>query len=382
MSKILRIGLDVRLNAYRQGGISTYTFHLLNALAPLLSHEKLLTLQHWKHSQPLLLAPNVQRLPLFTPPHHRWEQWTIPLETLPMGLDLLHFPDFIAPKYCPYPTVVTIHDLAFLRFPDLLDTAASRYYRQVKESVRNAKGVIAVSQATRRDISNLLDLPAEKVDLVYEAAAPTFRPLTLKPGEVRSLPQLKGETTTLKAGTFALFVSTLEPRKNLPTLLQALRICKDRQPGENYHLVVAGGRGWREEAIFETLIDLRLTEDVTFLGSVSPTDLLWLYNACRIYVNPSLYEGFGLPALEALACGAATLVSDGGSLPELVGEAALIISALDIGAWAEALAKVWGDEGKRQDLQQRGTKRAALFTWERAARETIQIYQRVVRQGS
>lgn len=368
---MLRVGLDVRMNAYRRGGIPAYTQHLLAALAALPPQAELFALEHRRQQRPVVEAPTVQRATLHTPPHHRLEQWALPLEVLPLRLDVLHCPDFVAPRRRPCAAVVTVHDLAFLHFPGILDQQAQRYYSQVRASVWHADAVIAVSEATRRDISHLLDLPPERIDVVYEAAAPRFGPLRLPPGATRRINGI-----ALTAGSFALFVSTLEPRKNLPTLLHALHRCATQRPGTSYHLVLAGGRGWNDHEIFATLRDLRLYEQVTLLGGVALDDLHWLYNACRLYVNPSRYEGFGLPALEALACGAPALVSDTSSLPEVVGDAALRVPPLAVDAWAEALARLWHDADLRADLAQRGPERAALFSWERAARETLAIYQR------
>jgi glycosyltransferase involved in cell wall biosynthesis len=368
---MLRVGLDARMNAYRRGGIPAYTQHLLAALASLPPQAELFALEHRRQQHPVVAVPGVRRARLYTPPHHRLEQWSLPLEVLPLRLDVLHCPDFVAPRRRPCAAVVTIHDLAFLHFPGILDQEAQRYYSQVRASVWHADAVIAVSEATRRDITHLLDLPPDRIDVVYEAAAPQFGPLTLPAGATRHINGI-----ALTAGSFALFVSTLEPRKNLPTLLHALHRCAAQRPGTPYHLVLAGGRGWNDHEIFATIRDLRLYERVTPLGSVTLDDLHWLYNACRLYVNPSRYEGFGLPALEALACGAPTVVAETSSLPEVVGDAALRVPPLDVAAWAEVLARLWHDADLRADLARRGPQRAALFSWERAARETLAIYRR------
>lgn len=368
----MRIGIDARLNAYRGGGIPEYTRQLLTALAALTDQDEFVALQHHRHAQPLVTAPHVRRATMFTPPHHRLEQWSLPVELLPLRLDVLHCPDFVAPRRRPCAAVVTIHDLGFLRYPEILDAAAQRYYAQVRDSVRHADAVIAVSEATRRDISRLLGLPVERIDRVYEAAAPLFGPQPVAPDAYRTINQ-----QPIRAGTFALFVSTLEPRKNLPTLLRALRICLDRRPDVPYRLVVAGGRGWRDEIIFTTIRDLHLADVVMLLGNVSPEDLCWLYNACVVYANPSLYEGFGLPVLEALACGAPTLVADTSSLPEVAGEAALILPPEDAAAWAEALERIWHAEEERHALARRGPAQAARFSWQQTARETLAIYRRI-----
>ncbi len=371
----MRIGIDARLNAYRQGGIAQYTRQLLGAMAPLAPEDDFVALQHHSQGRPLVVAPNVRRAALLTPPHNRYEQLSLPVELWPRRLDLLHCPDFVAPRRRPCPAVITIHDLAFIHFPEILDDDARRFYGQVRAAAHDADAVIAVSEATRRDIAELLDLAPERVDVVYEAADPRFAPLALAPGEQRTI-----NGRELTAGNFLLFMSTIEPRKNLATLLRALRVCLDRRPAAPLTLVAAGGRGWLDEPIYALARELRLDEAVVFLGAVASDDLLWLYNACRLYLNPSLYEGFGLPALEALACGAPTVVADTSSLPEVVGDAAVVVPTHDVSAWASTIKRLWDDEPARADLSRRGPERAAQFSWRRAARETLAIYRRLGRE--
>lgn len=369
----MRIGIDARLNAYRTGGISQYTRQLLTALAPIADQDELVVLQHFQHLRPLVVAPNVRRETLVTPPHHRLEQYLLPFELLRLRLNLIHCPDFIAPRCRTCPAIITIHDLAFLRYPEILDASARRYYRQVHDAVRYADAVIAVSEATRNDIVELLEIPAERVDVVYEAAAPLFAPQPVASGTMHTV-----NDRTLYADTFMLFVSTIEPRKNLPMLFNALRICCDRRPDVPYQLVVAGARGWHDQDIVKTVETLRLTNQVLFLGQVDMIDLRWLYNACLFYINPSRYEGFGLTVLEAMACGAPTVVADVSSLPEIAGDAALRIPPDDAGAWADVLERLWHDQHLRHTLSSAGPVRAAHFSWERAARETLAIYRRVL----
>jgi glycosyltransferase involved in cell wall biosynthesis len=368
----MRYAIDARLNAYRIGGIPQYTRQLATKIAELARDDTLICLQHREHHTPLVVAPNVDRATLYTPPHHRWEPYSLPLELLPLRAHLVHFPDFIAPRLRPCKAVITIHDLAFLHYPEILDDQASRYYRQIDQSARHADAIIAVSHATAEDIVARLNIPRERIDVIYEAAGPSYMPIHVEPSEQRTI----GETT-ISAGSFLLFVSTLEPRKNLPMLLHALRICRDRQPGEPYRLLVVGARGWREHSIYQTIQELHLGDAVHFLGAVSDDDLCWLYNACRMYLNPSRYEGFGLPLLEALACGAACLASNRSSLPEIGGDAAHYLPAEEPEAWAEAITALWHDEQARQALGQRGIRRAREFSWARAARETLDVYRRV-----
>jgi glycosyltransferase involved in cell wall biosynthesis len=372
----MRIAIDARLNAYRQGGIPQYTRQLLTALAEVARDDQLISLQHRDQLRPLAVAPNVARRTLLTPPHHRFEQWALPLELLLVRPDVLHCPDFIAPVRRPCPAVVTIHDLAFMHYPEILDDAARAYYGQIKTNATRADGIIAVSEATRQDIAQFLDIPIDEIAVIHEAAAPLYGRLELREGEARVL-----NATPVAAGTFMLFVSTLEPRKNLPTLLQALRICLDRRPDRNYLLVVVGARGWRDEVIFDTVRDLRLGDHVIFAGSVGQYDLRWLYNACRFYINPSLYEGFGLPLLEAMACGAACLAAATSSLPEIGGEAAIYIPPLDAGLWADAMTDLWDDDERQQELGRLGRIQSQHFSWVRAARETLKIYERAISQA-
>ncbi|MFN8566748.1 MAG: glycosyltransferase family 1 protein [Kouleothrix sp.] len=367
----MRIAIDARLNAYRQGGISQYTRQLLTALADAAPDDQFVSLQHRDQLRPLAIAPNVLRRATLTPPHHRLEQWTWPLEVLLARPSVLHSPDFIAPLRRPCPAVVTIHDLAFMHYPEILDEAAGAYYGQGRANTPRADGIIAVSEATRQDIAQFLDIPIEQIDVIYEAAAPLYQRIDLREGEARVL-----NSTPVEAGTFMLFVSTLEPRKNLPTLLQALRICLDRRPDAGYRLVIVGRRGWRDEAIFTAVRDLRLGEHVFFAGGVGQYDLRWLYNACRLYINPSLYEGFGLPLLEAMACGAACLAAATSSLPEIGGNAALYVPPLDADVWADEIAALWGDDDRRAELSRLGLARARQFSWARAARETLKVYRR------
>ena len=368
----MRIAIDARLNAYRRGGIPQYTRNLLAALAEIDRENQYFSLQHRQMLRPLAVAPNVRRHIIHTPPHNRFEQWSLPLELLFVQPTVFHAPDFIAPVRRPFPAVVTIHDLAFMQYPDILDRDARKYYSHIARSTAAAEGIIAVSEATRQDITQFLDVPIDQIDVVYEAAAPLFKPIDLRQGEARVL---NGEPVV--ADSFMLFVSTLEPRKNLPTLLKALRIALDRQPERAYKLVIVGGRGWQDDPIFAAARDLRLGDHVLFAGNVGVYDLRWLYNACRFYINPSLYEGFGLPLLEAMACGAACLASATSSLPEIGGDAAIYVPPLDAGLWADAIEQLWDDRERREDLGHLGRARAQRFSWQRAARETLAIYERV-----
>lgn len=368
----MKFVLDARLNAYRIGGIPQYTRQLAQALAEIARDDQLVLLQHRAQRVPLVDVPNVRRTSILTPPHHRLEQLSLPLELLPLRAHVAHFPDFIAPYFCPCPSVTTFHDLAFLRYPEILDAAARAYYAQVPSSARRASALIAVSHSTRDDMLELLGLAAERITVIHEAAAPFFDRI-----DTAAEPEREMNGHSIMAGSFLLFVSTLEPRKNLPMLLNALKIMRSRQPNHSYKLVIVGARGWRDSAIRDSLTDPALQNALLLLGQVGDDDLRWLYSACRMYINPSLYEGFGLPLLEAMACGAACVAANSSSLPEIGADTVCYADPGQPEQWADLLARLWDDDVQRLELGQRAKQRARQFSWARAARETLEVYRSV-----
>lgn len=368
----MSIVVDARLNAYRNGGIPQYTRQLVRAMAAEAPTTAFTVLQHARQPERLITAANVTRRVIYTPPHHRLEQLVLPLEIGVIRPQVALFPDFIAPIRRTFPAVVTIHDLAFLRFENLLDDHAKAFYARVGASAKRAEGIIAVSESTKHDIVELLGIAPERITVIYEAAAPHLVPLTVIPHERKRINNID-----VTANGYILFVSTIEPRKNLPVLLQALRIVRDRHPNRPYHLVAAGARGWREAPILQQIDHLRLHDAITLLGSVNDDDLHWLYANSRIYANPSSYEGFGLPLLEALACGAPALASDTSSLPEVGGNAAMYFPPDDPVAWADAIELLWDSDDLRATLAARGPIQAAQFSWQRAASETLRLLTHV-----
>lgn len=370
----LHIAIDNRLSAYRVGGIPEYTRRLAAALVELLApNDRLTLIEHRRGPQPEPgRAAAVAQRRVFTPPHNRWEQLLLPLELATLRPDVLHFPDFIPLFRLPVPSVITVHDLAFLRYPEILDTQARRYYGRIGAAVRRADAIIAVSESTRHDLDELLGVAPRRVDVIYEAAAPEFRPLDIGAGEQRSV----GDAH-IRAGEFALFVGTLEPRKNLLLLLQALRLILDRNRVAPM-LVIAGPRGWLDDPLWAAVRELRLQSHVCFAGAVDQPTLVWLYNACRIYLHPELYSGFGLPVLEAMQCGAPVIAARSSSIPEVAGDAALLLPPRAPETWAGAWEQLWDDQAARRELSALGMRRAAAFSWQRAAAATLQVYRRVV----
>jgi len=365
----MRIGIDARLVYYSQAGIGQYILNLVRGLAHLDREDDFSILQSRKDKTVLVEGGNFSRRSLWTPSHHRLEQWTLPLEIGRLGLDILHSPDFIPPFRRNCKSIITIHDLAFLLYPHFLTAESARYYGQIDQAVRYTDHIIAVSEATKQDAIRLLGVPPSKITVVYEAANPAYRPLEDK-GEIQ-------EECAQRYGIsapFILFVSTLEPRKNLPTLLRAFRRLLDQYKPE-VRLVVVGEWGWLYDQILALTEELNLKEEVLYLGRVSVQDLLFLYNAAQLLVHPALYEGFGLPPLEAMACGTPAVVANVSSLPEVVGDATLLVDPEDEPGWTVAIWRGLTDGSLRAELREKGLKRARLFSWEKAARETLALYR-------
>jgi len=365
----MRIGIDARLTHYRRAGISRYTRQLIEALSRLdAEDDQFVVLESIRSRKDIIEHPRFTVRHVLTPCHHRLEQLTLPLELAPLGLDVLHSPDFIPPFRAKARSVITIHDLNFLLYPHFLTKHSAAYYGQIDDAVRHADAIIAVSHATKRDVIQLLGAPDHKITVIYEAASPVFR--RLNDGDL--VQRVRGRFGI--RGDFVLFVSTIEPRKNVPNLLRAFRQLLDDYNAD-VELVLAGEKGWLYEEVFDLTRRLNLQNRVLFLGRVSTKELVWLYNTARALVAPSIYEGFGLTPLEAMACGTPVLVSNVSSLPEVVADAGLKADPTDIDDLAVGMWRILSDEELRNTLIEKGYKRARFFSWDKAARETLAVYK-------
>ncbi len=368
----MRIGIDARLVYYSRAGIGQYILRLSEALAGLDTHQdQFILLQSRKDGTQMVNGRNFNRASLWTPSHHRIEQTALRFEIGRLNLDLLHSPDFIPPFYRNCKSVITVHDLAFLLYPHFLTKESARYYGQIDQAVRNTDHIIAVSERTRQDTINLLGVAERKITVIHEAANPIYRQVDAEEAR-RQVVDMYGLDRE-----YILFVSTIEPRKNLPGLLHAYRkMLDDYKRPEG--LVLAGSPGWLSEEVYDTVETLNLDEHVRFLGRVPSEHLVYLYNAARLLVHPSFYEGFGLPPLEAMTCGTPTVVSDVSALPEVVGDAAILIDPHDIDELTVSMWRALSDEKLRASLITKGLKRAEMFSWTRAAQDTLNVYRRVV----
>lgn len=366
---MVRVAIDARLLAYRRAGTATYIRGILRGFQQAGGGADGVLVLASRKDRDLDHLGRVARRIVWTPCHHRLERWTLGLELATLAVDVVHSPDFIPPARLGrrWARVITVHDLAFLRFPNLLTADSRRYYGQIDRAVAEAERIIAVSEATRADLLELTGASAEKVVVIPEGVDPDFLP------GGRAVAAARVAERFGIRGQYFLFVGTLEPRKNLRRLIQAFAAFRDRTGQSGPSLVLAGKRGW----LADDLDDLArpLGDAVRFLGAVSQDDLVALYNATLALVLVSRYEGFGLPALEAMACGTATLVSDVGSLPEVVGDAGLRVSPDDVEGIARALERLSEDEDLRRGLGEGGRRRAARFDWTLVARRTDDVYR-------
>ncbi len=367
----MRVGIDCRLPFYQMGGISQYILQLLPALAEIDKENEYLIFHSRRDGRSYLPpnAPNFRRVDLSTPCHHRIEQWSLSAELLPHRLDVFHSPDFIPPQWGGRRLVVTVHDLNFIYYPEFLTAESRRYYAgQIEWAVQRADHISADSEHTRQDLIERLNVPAEKVTAVRLAANPVYT----QPQSADAVRQTLAECN-LPPG-FLLFVGTLEPRKNIPLLLDAYnQLLQERVT--DLPLVLVGQKGWLFEEIFERIERLGLGTKVCHLSGVDNERLAHLYSAAGLLALPSYYEGFGLPPLEAMHCGCPVVVSDRGSLPEIVGPAGVVLAPDEAGEWAEAMRQILMDSAKRERMIRAGYERAKQFSWETAAAQTLRIYR-------
>lgn len=365
----MHVGIDARLNAYREGGIAEYTRRITGALAALNSPHIYTLIQHRRARYATGTQPTTgfQTAYAFTPPHHKLESVAFGAELFPLRLDVLHSPDFIPPRFGARRYVITVHDLTFLLYPETQTPEATRYYAgQIRRAVRQAAHILTDAHATKTDLIRLLGVPPEKVSVHHLGVGEAFRPLppeTVQPFlAARALP----------AG-YLLFVGTFEPRKNLSGLISAYTILRSQLP-DCPPLVIAGRRGWLYEQFFEQAAALNLGKSLIWVENLPAAEMPALYNGAAVLVLPSFYEGFGFPALEAMACGVPTVVSERGSLPEVVGGTGLYCDPDAPESIAAALARALTESHFRAASRAAGVARAAGFTWRSAAETVLAAY--------
>ncbi len=372
---------------YRNGGISHHIRSLLTALAEWLekhasnfaSNYQFTVFVNGQHVVEQLAArhPQINYVPVSWPesrPASRvaWEQLTLPSLLRQRHIDVLHSPANVLPELLPHNCVgvVTLHDLAFLRFPHVLTRAKRLYHRTFTiRSLQRATMIISVSESTRQDAIELVGIPTERVQTVYPCIAERFSNV-IGEKEIVAFRQQQGLTQG-----FLLYLGTLEPRKNLVTLIEAYARLRSPLYAIPEKLVIAGGRGWHYDAILQKVQTLGLTEQVIFPGFVADEEQALWYHAASAFVYPSLYEGFGLPVAEALACGTPVVTSNVSSLPEAGANIALIIDPGNVEVMAQAMYKALTDQAFRQRCQAMGPVVAQRFSAQAMVEQTVSVYE-------
>lgn len=358
-------------HSFRRAGVSHYIEQVLLHLAQI-DHVNRYTvyttrgLDQAALGLPANFVVKPSRLPTINPRIRiPWEQGIAPL-ILRGNADLYHGCLNVAPLLSPVPTVITIHDLAFIRFPQTF-RAYNRIYLDLatRLSARRASRILAVSEHTKREVVGLLGVDPNRVIVTPNAARSHFRP-----PEAAVLAQFRIRHQL--PDQFILYVGTLEPRKNLTTLLEAFALLQRRIP--SIPLLIGGGKGWMYEPIFARLDQLQLRDRVKFVGYIPEEELPLWYAAATVFVFPSIYEGFGMPPLEAMACGTPVITSNTSSLPEVVGDAGLMVNPTDTQALAEAIYQLLTDPDLRNELRTRGLARSKHFSWAKTAAATLAAY--------
>jgi len=374
----VRIGIDYT-PAYEQGGgIGRLVRNLVAALA-----------QYDADFDYRLFVAGVKRsdLPSLSEPNFSWNatrvssRWLariwhrarmpLPVELFVGSVSLYHAMDFVLPPTLPVTrTVVTVHDMSFVRVPDAASPQLRQYLnRVVPRSVRRADCVIADSQSTKDDLIDLYGVEPDKISVLLSGIASHYFVDSVSKMTMRS-------KYNIPDAPYIFSVGTVQPRKNYSRLIQALVIL--RRMYHNLHLVIAGGSGWLEDDMYRTIEAAKQADFVHLIGFVDDADLPALYHDAACVAYPSLYEGFGFPVLEAMASGTPVVTSNVSSLPEVAGDAALLVDPYRVEEIAHAIQRILGDSELRQELIQRGYKQAAKFTWANSAKQLHQIYTKVL----
>lgn len=381
----MKILIEAQSLLRERTGVGQYTFNLIDHLIPKLkekNHE--LTLFYFNFLKRNREIPSwngsvTSREESLIPGrcfYYLWKKTTFPpIDWLTGKVDLLHFPNFIVRPFRKGKAVVTIHDLSFVRYPEFAEKKNLAYLsRWIPRTLKQASKILVVSHFTKKELQELYDVPENKIVVAPNGVGREFQPVTDQENlnAVRQIYQLPQE--------YLLAVGTLEPRKNLSLTIRALSHLK-QQKKEVPPLVLVGPPGWNDEyrRLKEMVASAGLEEKVRFLFYVDRKDMPALYSAAKILLFPSLYEGFGLPVLEAMACATPVLSSNAASLPEVGGEGAWSLSPHEPQEWSQAILNLWEDATKQQQMAEKGLQQAQKFTWSRTAEKTIEAYEQANR---
>lgn len=367
----MRIALNILASGGSLSGMARYARNLIPSLAKVDERNEYVlyvsrdeALRYSGLGANFQLAPTVASRPL----RIMWEQTGLPADLKQRRIDVFHGLSFVTPLVKTCRQVVTVHDMTFFLFPQYHGFIKRHYFRSlIPRCVRRADQVIADSESTKADIVRILGAEAEKIKVAYLGTDERFRPGK----DAATSSRLRANYGLSRK--VILFVGLIEPRKNLETLIRAYAMLAGA--ARDSCLVLAGPLGWGYQAVFQAVSECGVKDRVIFPGFVPEEELPGLYNLADVFVYPSLYEGFGLPVLEAMACGVPVITSNVSSMPEIAGGAALLVEPSDARGLACAIGRVLADQELRQRMSREGIERSSPFTWERTARETLAAYE-------
>jgi len=296
------------------------------------------------------------------------ENVIVPFSAVKKKIDIFHFTSFVISYLYPGKFISTINDIAFLKYPEILSKKRDYYYKFfLKNALKKARFIITISDSTKRDVLNYYNFPEDSIKTIYLSAGDEFKPASREEiGKVKEKYNLKER--------YILFVSTLEPRKNIVNLLKAFKLINEK----DVQLLICGKKGWLYEDIYNEITESSLEESVIIEDSVPKDDLIQLYSGAEFFILPSLYEGFGLPVLEAMACGTPVITSGVSSLPEVGGDAALYVDPLNIEDIADKISQLLSDDTLKSEMREKGFEQVKKFSWEKCAKETLEVYNKVL----
>ena len=382
-----RIGIDIStlLNHGPDIGAGRYIINLVRNLLEIDNKNTYVLTGRYTSTEYLEIAYNLKKdfennkieLKFYRTPQKKLDLWNRlkfpPIEFLGFKADILHCPDYLILPTLNKNIVLTIHDLAFIRFPEFnFDWFVKKYTREVKKNAQISKKIIADSKSTKNDIVRFFKIDSRKVDVVHLAADKTFRTLTADRIDKNILKKYKIDKK------YILSVGTIEPRKNFITLIKAFNHIKQKKADFSYKLVIAGRTGWKSEDTYLERENSPYRNDILFIGRVPDKDLVQIYNQAELFVYPSLFEGFGLPPLEAMSCGLPVIASDTSSLKEVIGNAGILISPGDNIELQKQILYILKNEEVKEKLGEKSLTRAKKFSWIDTARRTLDIYNKTI----
>lgn len=362
MKKYMTIGVDGNeANVAQKVGVSIYSFELLCYFFRNAHYQTQFVVYLRDKPRADLPLPSRYFQYRIVKGNFLWSQLFLPLFLfLKRDIDLFFSPAHYAPRFCPVPTVVTIHDLSYFYYPDeFLKKDLYQLQHWTQYSIKKASKIIAVSQTTKKDLMKFYHLPSEKIEVIYNG-----------------FQQSTTNHTTIGSKPYILYIGTIQPRKNLATLINAFRLLIKDKP--EYSLVIVGKKGWLYEKIFYQVKTLNLQKKVHFTGYVSDEEKAGLYTHASIFILPSLYEGFGIPLLEAMSFGCPVIASHASSLSEIGDDACLYFDPNNPKELKEKMTQVIENNTLRKELVKRGKKRVQLFSWEKCGEETLHIIKKII----